>query len=65
MSRRPGTTSAMTALAALTPTEQVLNQVENQVSTDLANMLTGVETAIGSITTAASNLGAITTNLTT
>jgi flagellin len=56
----------MPALAALTPAEQDLNQVENQVSAgDLANMLTGVETAAGSITTAASSLGATTTNLTT
>jgi len=56
----------MTALAALAPAEQDLNQVENQVSAgDLANMLTGVETAAGSITTAASSLGATTTNLTT
>jgi flagellin len=66
MLRPPTTTSAMTVLAALTPAEQNLNQVENQMSTgDLANMPTDVETAIGSIATAASTLGATTTNLTT
>ncbi len=58
-------TSAMTALSALTQTEQNLNQVEIQVSAGLANMLTDVETAINSITTAASSLGATTANLTT
>jgi flagellin-like hook-associated protein FlgL len=66
MSRLPTTASAMTALAALTPPEQELNQVENQVSAgDLANMQTDVETAIGSSTPAASTLGTTTTNLTT
>jgi flagellin-like hook-associated protein FlgL len=65
MSRLPTTTSAMTALAALTPTAQDLHQEQKQVSTDLANMPTDVETAIGSVTTAASALGATTTNLTT
>ncbi|MDQ6703045.1 MAG: hypothetical protein M3Z96_08080 [Pseudomonadota bacterium] len=55
----------MTALSALTQTEQNLNQVEIQVSAGLANMLTDVETAINSITTAASSLGATTANLTT
>jgi flagellin len=37
MSRLPTTTSAMTALTALTPAEQNLHQVENQVATGLAN----------------------------
>ena len=55
----------MTALTALTQSEQNLNQVEKQVPAGLANMLTGVETAIGSIPTAASTLGAPTENLTT
>jgi flagellin-like hook-associated protein FlgL len=65
MSRLPTTTSTMTALAALTPTAQDLHREQKQVSTDLANMPTDVETAIGSVTTAASALGATTTNLTT
>jgi flagellin len=66
MSRLPTTTSAMTALAALTPTAQYFHQVESQVSPDdLANMLTDAETAIGSVTPTASALGATTTNLTT
>jgi flagellin len=66
MSPPPTTTSAKTALAAPTPTEQNLNQAENRLSTgDLANMLTDVEIAVGSITTAASTLGETTTNLTT
>jgi flagellin len=66
MSHPPATTSAKTALAAPTPTEQNLNQAENRLSTgDLANMLTDVEIAVGSITTAASTLGETTTNLTT
>jgi flagellin-like hook-associated protein FlgL len=64
MSPPPTTTSAMTALA-VPPTEQDLNQVEYQVSARLANMLTDVETAIGSIITAASALRATTANLTT
>ena len=64
MSRLPTTTSAMTTLAALAQTEQELNQVENQVSADFANMATDVETAVGSTTAAASTLGATTTNLT-
>ncbi len=64
MPRLPANTSAMTALAARTPTNQDLNQVESQVTAvDLANLLTDVETAIGSIT-AAGTLGATTTNLT-
>jgi flagellin len=66
MSPPPTTTSAKTALAAPTPTEQNLNQAENRLSTgDLANMLTDVEIAVGSITPAASTLGETTTNLTT
>ena len=66
MTRPPNTTSAKTALAAPTPAERNLNQAENRVSTgDLANTLTDVETAIGSIATAASTRGEITTNLTT
>jgi hypothetical protein len=63
MSRLPTTT---TALAALTPTAQDFHQVESQVSAGgLTNMLTDAETAIGSVTPAASALGATTTNLTT
>jgi flagellin len=62
MSRLPTTTSAMTALAALTPTAQDFHQVS---AGGLANMLTDAETAIGSVTPAASALGATTTNLTT
>ncbi len=65
MSSRLTNTAAMTALAALTPIEQDLNQIENQVSTGLATMLTEVETAIGSIIPAASTPGATTINLTT
>jgi flagellin-like hook-associated protein FlgL len=76
MSRRPTNTSAMTALAALAPTEQNLNQAENQVPADLANStaadnpadwpiatLADVETASGSITAAAGTRGVTTTNL--
>jgi flagellin len=63
MSPPPTTTSAKTALAApMPPTEQNLNQAENRLSTGL---LTDVEIAVGSITTAASTLGETTTNLTT
>lgn len=66
MPRLPANTSAMTALAARTTTGQNLNQAENQAPAgDLAKMLTEVETAIGSVTTAASTLGATTANLTT
>ena len=66
MSRPPTTTSAKPALAAPTPAERNLNQAENRVSTDdLANTLTDVDTAIGSIATAASTRGEATTNLTT
>ena len=53
MSSLPTKTSALTALAALTPTEQNLNQVENRESAGLA------------IPTAASTLGATTANLRT
>ncbi len=64
MSRLPTIISAK--IAAPMPAEQNLNQAENRVSAaDLANMPTDVETAIGSIATAASALGATTTNPTT
>ena len=76
MLRLPTNTSATTALAAPAPTEQNLNQAENQVPADLANStaadnptdwpiatLADVETASGSITAAASAWGVATTNL--
>jgi flagellin-like hook-associated protein FlgL len=74
----PTNISAMTAVAARAPTEQNLNQAENQVPAGWANSsaadnpadwpiatLADVETAIGSIATAASTLGATTSNLPT
>ena len=77
MSRLPTNTSAMTALAARAPTEQNLNQAENQVPAGRANStaadnpadwpiatLADVETAIGSIATASAR-GATITNLPT
>ncbi|MFZ0506746.1 MAG: flagellin [Methylocella sp.] len=65
MSSLPTTTAATAALAARMPAGQNLNKVESPVSPNLANMLTGAKTAIGSITPAARTLGATTTNLTT
>jgi flagellin len=64
MSHLSATTSAKTALAAPTPAAQNLNPAENRVSTgDVADMPTGIETAIGSIANAASTPGETTTNL--
>lgn len=78
MSRLSTNTSAMSAAAARAPTEQNLNQAENQVPAGRANStaadnpadwpiatLADVETAIGSIATAASARSATITNLPT
>jgi len=51
--------------AAYTSASVLTLSVTAATAGDLANMLTDVETAIGSITTAASTLGGLTTNLST
>jgi flagellin len=60
MSRLPTTTFAMTALAATTPTEQNLHQVESQVSAGPANSTAADNPAYGSIASKmTSNVGAL------
>jgi flagellin len=54
-----------TSASILTLNIATINGGAGATSGDLANMLADVQTAIGSITTAASTLGGVTTNLTT